>query len=457
MTTLSRDRAAGKLLINGSPAVLRGGGYDVFFDPGQGPEGLLSGGQTLTVTYPRGTNPCQSDSNKLVPATAAVWNESGNTFAEFFAANAANHANFLRVFLFGGTLYRNGQPVSLSPFNRQLVGGQLKYDVRGAALQGRWNQAYFDRLRAFVQVADTAGVAVQLSLFNYFELAADEGGGVRNFSVSPWNAANSLDAVWGASHLIPNDPAVNKQQFFLAPGNELRAVQQEVMGKVMQSVAGLKNVVLEVMNEPHPAPSSTTDLERFARFHSEMTHLAVLYRRNLGAEVLISINASPLKTTDQSDLDVWKASGLANYADVDLVSYHGLTGLPPNRSFTACSGTAEAERVDPEAIATRVSRHLAAHGDKPLLLSTDAVLVNQFLHKYQSGALSMQIRDGQIDVFPESDGLEPQLLRTQVYHWAKSCFAAGSGTKKGKVHFHNHSTFRAALVKIGQAVAEAGL
>ena len=76
--------------------------------------------------------------------------------------------------------------------------------------------------------------------------------------------------------------------------------------------------------------------------------------------------------------------------------------------------------------------------------------VKRFEHTYRNGAFAMNVRDGQILPKPESSGIEPQLLRSHVFHWAKRSFAR-------RIHFHDDTTFRFALLRIGQAAGVAGL
>jgi hypothetical protein len=445
MTSITRNRPQGKLLLNGAPATLRGGNYSLFLAPGAVEEAITGQGTQEPIFVPyRDADPVQKTANKAIPAEWAFWAESGNAFPEFFEAMQANRCNFVRLFLTGGTLPGR----TLHPFNSTTVGGTIKYDVRGAVLNGRWNEAFFSRLHAFVAAADAAGVVVQLSLFNYFDLVNDRGA-VKSWGLTPWRAANSLDAAWGSTHLVPELAEAERHRFFITPtaGHGLRAVQQELIGRTVKALAGLENVILEVMNEPH----NTADIDRVVEFDAYMTGLIARYRGTLGSRALISINASYVRLQGPSDVDAWKTSGRPNLGEVDLVSYHGLTGTPPVKVTTADGSSVNAPQVDQKAITDRARLHFGAHPDKPLMYSTDAVRIEKFDHEYNGGLLVMQVRDGQILVTP---GLNPdltaELLRTRVVHWASKCLALAR-ERPGQVHFHNHSTFRQGLVQIGQA------
>src|SRR5947209_7028589 len=166
MTTITRDQDKGIILLNGSPAVLRGGAYDLFYNPKNSTKALAYKGteDPVHVQYPKGQNPCQTPDNQNILVDLAPWHEGANSFVEFFSSMQAFHCNFLRVFLSGGTVRQGNALVSMSPFNSQLSAAENKfrYDVYGAVTNGVWNNAYFERLKAFVAAADTAGVVVQL-------------------------------------------------------------------------------------------------------------------------------------------------------------------------------------------------------------------------------------------------------------------------------------------------------
>ncbi len=456
----------GKLLLNGAPVVLRGGGYDVFFDPGESPEAIGKPPRPgrfkahVVDEFAAPGTPRQTQRDKTEDVVQEGWIEGRNEFTAFFAAMRSTRCNFVRVFLTGGTMVRGGKPVTHSPFVRTNVAGGVRYDVRGAVESGKWNEAFFTRLTAFVRQADAAGVVVQLSLFNYYDLVPDPvDSAVKTWSFSPWNVRNSLDAAWAAGHLIPHATGSGaRQREFVTPpsGRRTRLVQQKLIGRVMQAVAGYRNVVLEVMNEPHQV-TRPADPARVAEFDSFVTRTIVGHRPVTGSQAMISVNASFVlpevgDPPGDSDVDVWAGRrDLAGYDDVDMVSYHGLTAMGVKDL-----GGVHAPRVDAAAVDARADLHGAFHSAKALLFSTDAVLVRQFEHTYASGA-SMNVRDGQIRPVPGGTTLEAQLLRSRVYHWARRCFDRGRGAELGRLHFHNHTTFRMQLQQISVAARDAGV
>jgi hypothetical protein len=138
----------------------------------------------------------------------------------------------------------------------------------------------------------------------------------------------------------------------------------------------------------------------------------------------------------------------------------GFKACPVPCPTGTCEKPVSAPRVDAQAIADRANRHFGAHPDKPMMYSTDAVRIDAFEHTYNGGQPAMKVRDGQIVVTPPlgnpdgtpNTGLRSELLRTRVFHWASKCLAQAR-QRPGKVHFHNHSTYRQSLVQIGQAAS----
>lgn len=476
ITTVTRDPVEGKLYLDGQVSVLRGGSYDLFHDPGSCPAAIcrrLANGVLRAHIVPYTDpieNPCQKQADKDEPVVMDVWREPRNPqgvplkdFAAFFGRMTATRCNFVRVFLGGATMIRDGAPVTISPFVRATVRGGVRYDMRGAVEGDRWNGDYFARLHAFVQQADAAGVVVQLALFTYRELAGgDERGPVKTWSYSPWRADNSMDGGWATGHLIP--PATlppERQRQFVAPpeGRGTRRVQEALIRRVVQEVAGFGNVVLEVMNEPRAS------LPEIAAFNSFVAGRVLAFRPAVARPApLLSVNAS-LNGAGTTDMDVWRGrQDLPHYAAVDLVRYHAMTALG-HKELTACGGPVKLPRVDPAKIRERAGLHLGAHSDpgaaKALMFSTDAVDVKRFTHEYAGDTLEMNVRDGQILTEPTPVGAETledaRLLRSHVYHWAKWSLGLESGVGRGRVHLHNDATFRLALVRIATAARELGL
>jgi hypothetical protein len=133
----------------------------------------------------------------------------------------------------------------------------------------RWDEAYFARLRAFLQHASDRGIIVELVIFcPLYEESMWE--------VSPMNARNNVNGLG----------AIKRQDVLtLDRSGGLLAVQEAVARKVAEAVAGFDNVYIEVCNEPY-ATSVPDDWQR---------HMATVIQQavaRLPRPVLISQNVA---------------------------------------------------------------------------------------------------------------------------------------------------------------------
>jgi hypothetical protein len=112
----------------------------------------------------------------------------------------------------------------LAPWARAADG---KFDLN------RWDQAYFDRLIAFVSEAEKRGIIVEVTLFSahYQE---------QHWKLSPLNSANNVNATdaidWHNLHTLKN-------------GNILPR-QEAVVRKIVHELSRFDNVYFEIQNEP---------------------------------------------------------------------------------------------------------------------------------------------------------------------------------------------------------------
>ncbi|MBT3377406.1 MAG: hypothetical protein HN742_30715 [Lentisphaerae bacterium] len=175
-----------------------------------------------------------------------------------------NH-NFFRLWAWESTTWvskdsRNAL-ISPLPFARagpgKALDGKPKFDVT------RFNQAYFDRLRARVEAAQDHGCYVAVMLFQGFSVARKS----RRRKGTPWtghplNKSNNRNGVDGdtdgdgdgyEAHTLGN-PAVTR-------------VQEAYVRKVIDMVNDLDNVIYEISNESHG--DSTEWQYHFVRFIHE--------------------------------------------------------------------------------------------------------------------------------------------------------------------------------------------
>jgi hypothetical protein len=155
---------------------------------------------------------------------------------------AAHRLNYTR--LFSGAYVENpgdfGIPFNtlapkpnrlLVPWARAAVagyhGGGTQFDL------DRWDPAYFDRLRDFVQEAGARGIVVEMTLFSSHY--TDKGW--RNSPLHRLNTVSPVDSV----------PRLNA--LTLHNGN-LLGYQERLVRKLVQELAAFDNVLFEIQNEP---------------------------------------------------------------------------------------------------------------------------------------------------------------------------------------------------------------
>ena len=146
---------------------------------------------------------------------------------------------------------------------------------------------------------------------------------------------------------------------------------------------------------------------------------------------------------------------MKNYEEIDIISYHGLSGYgAPNLPFR-CSPSASTQYrpiyyVDLKSIRDRIAAFRSRHPSKALMLSTDSVRFAPYNHVY--GHNDMDLRDGQITTNLNHGGRDyyEQMTRSDLNDWAFWCFQAAR-EKQTTIHFQNHSNFEAPYAYIDQA------
>jgi len=126
------------------------------------------------------------------------------------------------------------------PWARSSTPGALdggnKFDLT------RWDEAYFTRLKDFVQQAGDLGVVVVLVLFctMYDDTV---------WNASPMNARNNVNGIG----------KVGKYEVYNAKDKDLLAVQKAVARKLVTELNAFDNVYFEVCNEPYERGGLTTE------------------------------------------------------------------------------------------------------------------------------------------------------------------------------------------------------
>ncbi|MFN7922715.1 MAG: cellulase family glycosylhydrolase [Bryobacteraceae bacterium] len=119
----------------------------------------------------------------------------------------------------------------VSPYLRTAPGGKDKlgrFDLK------KWNPAYWQRLKAFIEAAGQRGIVVELTLFCVFYQD-------RMWELSPLNSINNVNGVGSA----PRGEALSMKH------PDLVAVQEEFVRKVASELRGYDNLIYEICNEPY--------------------------------------------------------------------------------------------------------------------------------------------------------------------------------------------------------------
>ncbi len=106
--------------------------------------------------------------------------------------------------------------------------GGKKFDL------GRWNDAYFDRLKAFVAAASDRGIVVEYVLFCPFY---EE----NLWAVNPMNAQNNINGVG----------KIGRNEAYNGKHRDLQETQESFVRKAVRELNAFDNVYFEICNEPY--------------------------------------------------------------------------------------------------------------------------------------------------------------------------------------------------------------
>lgn len=155
------------------------------------------------------------------------------------------HHNFIRLWTWDLTRHvdESGQVICCSPFPWPRTGPGNALDGKPRFDLSRFDQTYFDRLRARVQTAGQRGIYVSVMLF--------EGWGLQ-FAGEAWaghplNAANNINGLDGDPDHTGKGLALCTLQ---VPA--VTAVQEAYVREVIATVNDLDNVLYEISNEAGP-------------------------------------------------------------------------------------------------------------------------------------------------------------------------------------------------------------
>lgn len=481
-----------------APVVFTGAFFRPFttLEPGQSvptPEKALvdGAGNEISITPSRNNPLCEGNAAALEaacycgkegvdaprPAKFDRW-----TWNAALTALESRGINLVRVFATNGNEFRSkgGEVVDVSPFLREA--GTNLYRVREAVVEGRWNTDYFLKyLRPFVDAAAAKNIAVQLCLFSYHEFTNVDGDYFKYWKASPWNPAATTPLDWGTTNLVDAtiEHPSRRNFYFLNTANKVIQTQDWFLRCVVDTLAGTKNVILELFNEPR---SLFRDREGITEDHRELMvgwyMRMVRYLRELANRKswrpLISVNASDFHQVEgRWDIDLLRDRSTEIFAMIDIISYHGMTGF--EREYLAVSPCPNQRRfapVAPQRIAERIGIHFntamprpkGAFPDQPLIFSTDAVqgpthpFVEINAARPNNDGLELEKRDGQITTdLPYSSNVElsKAVSQSDLANWTYwSLEKAYAQAHVGRVHFQNHSIYGPSFSRIGEAKAQ---
>ena len=147
----------------------------------------------------------------------------------------------------------------LQPWPRRTTAGYA-LDGRGKWDLSTWNEAYFTRLRSFVQACSDRGIVVELTLFSTIY-------STNQWEITPFNPANNMQGHG------PNTGANSRYDAMRPVDANLYAVQQAAVRRIVREVNGFDNVYFEIQNEPMWNQPGIQDAAETA-FHNTM--LAVI-------------------------------------------------------------------------------------------------------------------------------------------------------------------------------------
>ena len=124
----------------------------------------------------------------------------------------------------------------------------------------KWNQTYFDRLRARVIAAGEQGIYVSVMLFNGWSVESKEPN--RDiWSKHPLHRANNVNGIDGDPDGDGEGAEVHTLKI-----PAVTAIQEAYVAKVIETVNGLDNVLYEISNESAPTITNTAWQHHFINF-----------------------------------------------------------------------------------------------------------------------------------------------------------------------------------------------
>jgi hypothetical protein len=179
---------------------------------------------------------------------------------------AANGVNYFRV------AFDMGQPFGDAMTVYQRTGGGVAQDGRPQFNLDQFNQEYFDYWRAVVDYAQANGVAIQLCMTDGWHTTApvvEDDGPTRVWGLL-------YDYYYSGNNI--NGVNVTSRDDLMDPSNPVRAYQQALMRKIVDTLGDYPNIIWEIGNETGNTAWEVDMAEYVTRYESSRNtyrHLVV--------------------------------------------------------------------------------------------------------------------------------------------------------------------------------------
>jgi len=175
-------------------------------------------------------------------------------FSQWLDFLQENNQNFIRLWTWEQSIWvvESTTPYYFNPMPYERTGpgssadGGAKFDL------SRFNQGYFDRMRARIVEAGNREMYVSIMLFNGWsiEFPKSDNAEANPWQGHPFNSANNINGVDGD---LNNDDSGSETHTMASA--EITKIQEAYVRKVIDTVNDLDNVLYEISNES-PADSS---------------------------------------------------------------------------------------------------------------------------------------------------------------------------------------------------------
>lgn len=172
-------------------------------------------------------------------------------YGEFLDFLSMHNHNFFRLWAWEsgwGSIETRDPDYRFSPLPYARTGPELALDGQSRYDLGQWNEAYFERLRERVTLAQARGLYVAVMLFDGWSNTKQKGPFVQGnaWPGHPYNVGNNINGVNGD----PNGDNSGEETHELGDP-ELLAYQEAYVRKVVDTVNEFDNVLYEISNESH--------------------------------------------------------------------------------------------------------------------------------------------------------------------------------------------------------------